>query len=512
MSWTAGYVTDINYTYGYYRELNPALLRLACINAGYAAPPAGSLNYLELGFGQGLAINAHAAAFQGEYWGLDFIPAQAAHARALAAAAGSGAVLLDDSFQEFAARTDVPEFDVIALHGIWSWVSDEARRAIVDILRRRLKVGGIAYISYNCFPAWAQTVPLRHLLTLHAELAGSESAGTIRNIDAALAFAQRVVDAGAHYFMVNSGAADRLKTLAGQERHYLAHEYFNRDWTVMPFADVARQLDQAKLTYVASAHLVDQIDAANLRPEWQQMLGEIEHPVLRQSVRDFLTNQQFRRDIYVKGPRPLSALDRIEALRDQSFVLTTRPEDIQLRVTGSLGSIPLDERICRPLIDGLFAQDYAPKTLGELAAGPGLREMPIAEHAAVLMILAGMGHVHPAQAVTKEARERCAALNRHLCERARSNSDIGTLVSPVTGAGIAVENFQQLFLLAAQHGRKTTAEQAAFTWDILAQQGKRLFKQGQPLSSPEDCIAELTAHATQFAETRLPLLRALGVA
>ena len=27
--WTAGYVTEIEYTYGYYRELSPSLLRLA---------------------------------------------------------------------------------------------------------------------------------------------------------------------------------------------------------------------------------------------------------------------------------------------------------------------------------------------------------------------------------------------------------------------------------------------------------------------------------------------------
>ena len=55
MSWTSGYVADVNYTYGYYRELNPALLRLACLNAGIVPPPAGPLNYLELGYGQEFA-------------------------------------------------------------------------------------------------------------------------------------------------------------------------------------------------------------------------------------------------------------------------------------------------------------------------------------------------------------------------------------------------------------------------------------------------------------------------
>src|SRR5437879_4375184 len=101
MSWSSGYVSDVNYTYGYYRELNPALLRLACLGAGIVPPPAGPLNYLELGYGQGLSVNIHAAAFAGEFWGTDFIPAQAAHARALTDASRSGAVLVDDSFADF---------------------------------------------------------------------------------------------------------------------------------------------------------------------------------------------------------------------------------------------------------------------------------------------------------------------------------------------------------------------------------------------------------------------------
>src|ERR1700693_2545593 len=123
--WTAGYVTDLDYTHGYYRELCPGLLRLACLSAGVAPPASPPLRYLELGYGRGLSINIHAAATTGEFWGTDFNPSQAGYARGLAEAAGSGAKLLDDSFAELAARPELPEFDIITLHGIWSWVSDE---------------------------------------------------------------------------------------------------------------------------------------------------------------------------------------------------------------------------------------------------------------------------------------------------------------------------------------------------------------------------------------------------
>jgi len=58
--WTAGYVADIGYTYGYYTELNPVRVRLAFLNAGLVAPEVGSA--CELGFGQGMSANLHAAA------------------------------------------------------------------------------------------------------------------------------------------------------------------------------------------------------------------------------------------------------------------------------------------------------------------------------------------------------------------------------------------------------------------------------------------------------------------
>src|SRR6516165_2842430 len=144
--WTAGYVTELEYTHGYYRELSPSLLRLAYLSACIASPSTKPLHYLELGYGQGLSINIHAAALDGEFWGTDFNPTQVAHARTLSDASGSGAKLFEDSFADFAARADVPEFDIIGLHGIWTWISDANGHIVVDVIRRKLRAGGILYI------------------------------------------------------------------------------------------------------------------------------------------------------------------------------------------------------------------------------------------------------------------------------------------------------------------------------------------------------------------------------
>ena len=294
-------------------------------------------------------------------------------------------------------------------------------------------------------------------------------------------------------------------------RNYLAHEFFTHDWRVMPFSDVARWLDDAKLSFVASAHLLDHVEAVNLSEAGQKLLSGISHPLLRQSVRDYFVNQQFRRDIFAKGSRRLTTLEQMEALRRQAFVLTLHADDVPMKVTGSLGEATLHEAVYRPIIQCLADNGYAPKTLGQLAALPALSSQPFVSVAQAALVLAGAGFAHPAQEPSKQAKARCAAMNRYLCEGARSNPNVPWLASPICAVGIPVGQFQQLFLLAAHHGRKTPKEQVAFVWDLLAAQGQRIIKEGKTLETPEQNQDELLKQLADFTEKRLPVLKGLGV-
>lgn len=168
--WTSGYVAEIGYTYGYYAELNPLRMRLAFLNAGLVSPM--TTTACELGFGQGMSVNIHAAASGIQWYGTDFNPDQAVFAQETAVVSGAGAKLYDEAFIEFCNRPELPDFDYIGVHGIWSWISDENRTIIVDFLRRKLRVGGVLYVSYNTQPGWAAMVPLRDLLTAHCKAMG----------------------------------------------------------------------------------------------------------------------------------------------------------------------------------------------------------------------------------------------------------------------------------------------------------------------------------------------------
>jgi cyclopropane fatty-acyl-phospholipid synthase-like methyltransferase len=110
---------------------------------------------LELGFGQGFGLSLLAAANPDvTFEGHDFNPEHVAHARRLIAGAKLDNITVTElSFEEAAERGGADDVNVIALHGIYSWVSRAAQDAIVSVIRQRLQPDGMLYISYNCMPA-----------------------------------------------------------------------------------------------------------------------------------------------------------------------------------------------------------------------------------------------------------------------------------------------------------------------------------------------------------------------
>ena len=508
--WTAGYVADINYTYGYYPELNPLRLRLAFLNAGLVSPEVGSA--CELGFGQGMSANLHAAASVTAWHGTDFNPAQAGFAQELAHASGADARLFDEAFAGFANRPDLPNFDFIGLHGIWSWISDANRAVIVDFVRRKLKVGGVLYISYNTQPGWAAMVPMRDLLTGHSEIMGAPGQGIVSRIDAALEFAEKLLATHPTYARSNPQVAERLKKIKGQNRNYLAHEYFNRDWLPMPFARMAEWLFPAKLNYACSAHYLDHVDAVNFTAEQQALLKEIPDAMFRETVRDFMVNQQFRRDYWVKGARKLNPLEQAEALRAQRVVLVQPRADVSLKVTGNLGEATLQEAVYNPILDLLA--NHQPQTLGQVEQAVTAQGISFAQVSQAVMVLTGSGALQAVQddATASKAKKQTGKVNTFLIDKARSSDDISYLASPVTGGGVSVGRFQQLFLLVRSQGKKQPAEWAAFVWQLLAAQNQKIVKEGKTLETAEENLAELTAQAQTFAEKQLPILKALQIA
>lgn len=506
--WSEGYVSDIGYTYGYYSDLNPAQMAVPFLSSRLAWPQVTQA--CELGFGQGVSINAHAAGGMVRWSGTDFNPNQASFAQELANVSGSGAGLFDQSFAEFCTRTDLPDFDFIGLHGIWSWISNENRALIVDFIRRKLKLGGVLYISYNVLPGWSATAPLRHILSQHDAVMGAPGQAIPQRIDASLAFARQLLELSTGYRDMVPSAMQQLDQIAGHNRNYLAHEYFNRDWTPMYFSEMAQWLAPAKLSFACSSDTLQNFDAFCLNTEQQALLANVADPVFRQTARDYLLNRRFRKDYWVKGARPLSAAETVRLWRQLDVQLVRQRQDIPLTLNAPLGTLDLKAEFYNPVLDLLA--DLQPHNVAEIEQATA-SVLSAANLHEVLSILHGTGALVLAQsnAVQQHAAPHSNRLNHYLTAKAMTDGDIPYLISPVTGGCVNVGRIHQMFLQGLRNEIQAVDGLAAFAWQGMQQQDQRLIHEGKALETAEENLKELGRQAQDFLDRSLPHYRSLGL-
>lgn len=374
--WGDGYVTDVEYMPGCYREQAPLHMALACLLGGVApADLPDDYVYCDFGCGAGQTVALLAAANpKARFYGVDFHPAHIARAQAFARRAGlTNLTYVEAGFADLADGNDgvLPPLDVAALHGVYAWISAENRAALARLLARRVKPGGMVYVSYNAQPGWTPTAPLQRLMLEYATLTHGPAT---TKAAAALDFALLLREAGASTL----GDAETLVKLkaAGPTENpadklaYLAHEYLNAHWTPLYHADVVRELAASKLTYAGSATLLENFPALSLTERQQEALATIPDPTLRETFKDYCVNRPFRRDVFVRGARRLTDAERDGRLAELRLALILPREDCRAVVNAPLGEAQLDERRYAAIFDALAD---GPKTAGELAALPAVR-------------------------------------------------------------------------------------------------------------------------------------------
>jgi SAM-dependent methyltransferase len=508
--WSAGYIVDVDYTHGFYQELTPSHLNFCALLQGIQAPDLDqpSLAYCELGCGQGFSTNLLAAANPNvQFYATDFNPAHIAGARALAQSTRSTNVhFFDDSFADFIHRKDLPDFDFITLHGIYSWISPENRKAIVDFIRLKLKPGGIVYISYNAMPGWASMMPLRQLMLEHASAQGT-SASLHSRISASLDFATRLQGLETGFFANHPKLSSHIEKLKTQDRNYVAHEYFNRDLTPFYFMDVAQELSEAKLSFVGSAAVIDSIEKLNLTEEQVKFLTEIDNVALRQTVRDHIIDQQFRRDIFVKGPVRLSPGAARGKWNETRFVAIQQNPDVTYEIQGMRFTAKLEEAVYKPLIEAL---EQGPLSILALMKQPALSKINPNRLIQAITVLAAKNVLRPCltQQGFTERKFRTELFNKAIAEHALLDNKHPYFASPVTGGGIGVERMSQVICLARSQKEKDVPR---FVRDVLHQSGHRLVKNGKPLTDEVEILAEYGRRIEAFDEKASSVWKALGI-
>jgi SAM-dependent methyltransferase len=449
--WSHGYVTDQLYTEGFYRELAPSWLNyVAAVNGCHPRPIDGDFTYLELGCGLGQSTNVLAACYpRARFYGVDFNPAHIANAELTARQAGIGNVrFLERGFEEL-DKVDLPEFDFIGLHGIYSWVLPPIQAAIVRVIRRRLKPGGLVYVSYNALPGWASEAPNQKLLYEFGKTAIGTS---VERVEQALAQANKLADLGAGHHRANPAAAKHLASIAKHSRAYLVHEYMNASWQPFFSCDVADAMAEAKLSFCGSATLAENYPELATTDAGISLVRAQPTPRLQQLLLDFLMNQRFRRDLFVRGHAHLGNAAILRHLRQCCFMASRPLPELLPKAKVPRGEIGF-EPTSFPIIRDLFAEGSV--AMADIANRVGARTKAAGDVERTLQMMAACGYLSPAAKpfaapAMPKPLTRCTVtspVNRAFLSLAASTVTRRYLASEVLGSAAAIEPIEAMALL-----------------------------------------------------------------
>jgi SAM-dependent methyltransferase len=491
--WGGGYITDIAYLTGWYRQQSPGLLALTCLlNGVEASVPAGDepLQILELGCGQGFASLLLAAS--NPTWritAIDFNPAHIAAARAWAAEARlENVTFLEADFATLAedpVSREIPQADFVTLHGVWSWIAPAVQDGIVRLLRDKVRPGGVVHVSYNVLPAWGPRMGLQRLIHDSGRLLAGRSD---RRVEEGIKLAQSLFAAQALNLRNPASTGQILEQFVTLPVPYLAHEFMNENWRPCFMRDVADAFAEAKLEWVGAGHLIENFPELTLTGPQLAIQQRFDDPLMRELIKDMCIDRALRHDVFVRGARRITPAIRDATLMDVSLGMAIPADELPLEASVPVGKMELSRTFYLPVAR---AMADAPKRVRELLNADGVqgrKDNP----AEMVGIMVGLGFAEPAARPGAGPGAAAMRLNQVTLRRMMRTDQINR---PVAAASLRMGTAIPLTLLelfVSDQMRRGNAD-ASYIADLLG------------LGAVEGTTIE------SVLRTRIPVLQAAGV-
>lgn len=407
MTWTDGYISDVAYPAFFYKEMQPGWLSAVAGFRGYAAPDVSApFSLCELGCGVGVNLLVAAACHPDAHFvGVDFDAEHLSLAREAAAACGADNVeFIHADFATF-ARTNSQQFDFITSHGVWSWIAENYRTALLNCVAGSLNAGGLFHLHYMCHPGSTDLVPLQHLLNLSAHHLPGPSP---RKAQIGLKLLQQIADSG--MFADKPAMLRHLANLSRRDPADLAHEFLADHWEPQHSADVHQLVSRSGLTFLGSADVFNNLDVSLSVPgRMQALIRRTTAPALAETLKDLARDAHQRTDLFQKDPRPLDHEGFLARLgRLQFRLLPDAPQNGPLTFATPIGPLTGPEGIFTPLLQRLAA---GPASGAELSALPPFRD-DLGALVQALQLLMMQQLAHPMAQIGPAATDRAERLSR----------------------------------------------------------------------------------------------------
>ena len=281
----------------------PATLEAYAALVGVSAPNPKTARVLELGATYGGNIISQAL-FNPDatFVGIELSQEQVEKGNEVIANSGLTNVSLVQS-DIASIGSEIGTFDYIIAHGVYSWVDDGVKDALLCLIDERLAEDGIAYVSYNTYPGWHTMEEVRQLMmfsnrdkaqfnhkekVLHGKTIGSIVGSQILKYD--------------NLKERNSKFLGALRSVMQKDEYYVGHDHLEPNNDPVYFYQFNDHLGAHNLAYLCDADLtlsmVRSFDADIA--DTLDKLAPNDH-VAQEQYLDFMLDTTFRKSIICKA-------------------------------------------------------------------------------------------------------------------------------------------------------------------------------------------------------------------
>lgn len=281
----------------------PATLEAYAALVGISAPNPKTARVLELGATYGGNIISQAL-FNPDatFVGIELSQEQVEKGNEVIANAGLTNISLIQS-DIASIGSEIGTFDYIIAHGVYSWVDDDVKDALLRLIDEHLAEDGIAYVSYNTYPGWHTMEEVRQLMmfsnrdktqfnhkekVLHGKTIGSIVGSQILKYD--------------NLKERNSKFLGALRSVMQKDEYYVGHDHLEPNNDPVYFYQFNDHLAAHNLAYLCDADLtlsmVRSFDADIA--DTLDKLAPNDH-VAQEQYLDFMLDTTFRKSIICKA-------------------------------------------------------------------------------------------------------------------------------------------------------------------------------------------------------------------
>jgi methyltransferase-like protein/cyclopropane fatty-acyl-phospholipid synthase-like methyltransferase len=205
---------------------------------------------------------------------------------------------------------DFGEFDYIISHGVYSWVPATVQNRMLEVCKRHLAPGGVAYLSHNTYPGWHVRGIVRDMM-LYRGSQFADPAARLEQAKSLVAFvAQSIRNEDSPYKRL---LKSELEVLGSAQDYYLHHDHLEENNHPVYFHEFARRLAENGLQYLGDADFQTMVPM-NFPPEVAKTLHALgAHDIVQmEQYMDFVRCRYFRKTLIChRGVRLTRAIDAL---------------------------------------------------------------------------------------------------------------------------------------------------------------------------------------------------------